>query len=428
MIFKHKNHLALLFSSLFLVFVANAQISSVDADASEVTEYSSGSQDNVYIFCAAPEETEGMLTAEFQAGGVASFEWLKYNPVSGSFDFFQTDNPGGAISTINNLESGGYRVSVTSGGITETYTAWVFNSWYAAIAEITESTCDYFQLLASFEGTDMIYYDLSNGQEKQVFKDVRAKWEVDGYQVSAVLSPQVFNPPPRNTDYTLTVYDRFGCEVELIVAYNSIVTEASFIATPMSGEAPLEVTFTSASENADEYEWSFFRDVYELQMEGQQNGAVSDSIMKSAIDENPVFIYDESGTYDVKLVTSKYSDFGVCSDTVYLEGYVVADTSFVDVPNVFTPNGDGDNDEFVVSYWSLKEISVKMFNRWGKQIFEWENNNVQGFENTVSESVWNGKIGGRYASPGVYYYVIEAVGRDGKERNAHGFVHLFRGK
>jgi gliding motility-associated-like protein len=111
-----------------------------------------------------------------------------------------------------------------------------------------------------------------------------------------------------------------------------------------------------------------------------------------------------------------------------MEGYLVADTSFVRVPNVFTPNGDGANDDFVVSYWSLQSINIQVFNRWGKKVHSWENNNIRGFDNTVSESVWDGKIGGRYASPGVYYYVVEARGRDDKKRYAHGFVHLFRDK
>ena len=77
MIFKHKNHLALLFLAITFAFVANAQISSVSADAADMTEYSSGSQDNVYIFCTAPGEALASLTAEFQAGGVASFEWAQ---------------------------------------------------------------------------------------------------------------------------------------------------------------------------------------------------------------------------------------------------------------------------------------------------------------------------------------------------------------
>lgn len=408
-------------------FIAEAQVFA-DSDDVTLTEYSSGAQDNIYLFCSAPNEDVGELSVMASDGLGANFEWFKYNSATASFDVFMIDNSGNTSSVINNLADGCYRVNVASGSITETFTAWVFNSWYSVTAEITESNCDYFQLTASFEEADLLYYDLSNGTPKHVFKNVKVKWTAGGEQQAAVLSPQIFSPPTRNTDYTLTVYDQFGCSVELILSYHSIVTEASFSASVLEGEAPLEVAFSSTSENADQYEWFFFRDRDELVLEGQNGVVVEDSIMQTAIDSNPTFVYDNSGSYQVKLVTTKNSENFACTDTFYLEDYITVDTSFVKVPNVFTPNGDGDNDEFVVSYWSLKEITIKIFNRWGKQIHVWENNNVQGFEDTVSESVWNGKIGGRYASPGVYYYVIEALGRDGKKRSEYGFVHLFRGK
>lgn len=417
----------LLCFALLLNGKTQAQITA-NADAVLPTEYTSGPQGQLYFFCSAPGENVASLTAGFSAGTGATFEWLKYNPVTGTFDTYLADNSGATSSTLVNLPDGGYRVNVTSGGITEIYTAWAFNNWYTATAEISETTCDYFQVQAAFEGVNLVYYDLGTGSPKEIFKDVKVRWTVGGDQVATVLSPQIFNPPPRHTDYLLTVYDRLGCEVQVPLNYQSIVTKASFTASPMSGETPLQVAFTSTSENADQYEWFFFRDLDEMKREAEQTGSVADSIMDRAVDANPVYVYQNSGTYGVKLVTTKNSEFGTCTDTVYLGDYIVADTSFVEAPNVFTPNGDGDNDLFVVKYRSLKQISIKIFNRWGKEVFAWENNNVQSFDATVAESVWDGKIGGRLASPGVYYYVVEARGRDDKKRNAHGFVHLFREK
>ncbi|MGQ7870625.1 T9SS type B sorting domain-containing protein [Sunxiuqinia sp. sy24] len=419
--------LFVLLITLFFPCNVEAQLTAVSDDAVQ-TAYSSGVQDQIYIFCAAPNENLGQLTATSSFGGAAIFEWFKYSPGTGSFDAYLSDNSGATSSTIRNLENGGYRVEVTSGETTEIYTAWVMNSWYTATAEITESTCDYFQIQAVFEEASPVYYDLATGLELQVFKDVKVRWEADGDPVASVLSPQVFSPPARNTEYTLTVYDRFECQVEVSVSYQSIVTEASFDATPMEGEAPLDVSFTSTSLNADEYEWFFFRDRDELLQEGLNGGLVEDSILATAIDQSPIYTYESSGTYQVKLVTTKNSESFACTDTFYLEDYIVVQNSLLEVANVFTPNGDGVNDVFIVKYQSIKSIHIQVFNRWGRKVHSWENNNVQGFDESVSESVWDGKIGGRDASPGVYYYVVKAVGRDDETQNAHGFVHLFREK
>ena len=130
----------------------------------------------------------------------------------------------------------------------------------------------------------------------------------------------------------------------------------------------------------------------------------------------------------VKLVSKKTSEFYTCTDTVYLETHIVVDTSYIAAPNVFTPNGDGVNDNFVVKFWSMQEVKISIFNRWGRLVHIYENSNVQGFRNTWSVSAWDGRIGGRYASPGVYFYVVEGRGRDGQKRWAKGFFHLYRGK
>jgi len=165
-----------------------------------------------------------------------------------------------------------------------------------------------------------------------------------------------------------------------------------------------------------------------IKRESADSNLPYDSILIVFYDENPLYTFENSGAYQVKLVSKKVSEFHVCVDTFYLPKYVVVDTTYVEVPNVFTPNGDGTNDEFVVKFWSVLNIKISIFNRWGKIVHIWEKDNVRGFENTWQESVWDGRSGGRYASPGVYYYVVETRGRDGKNHWAKGFFHLFRGK
>lgn len=404
-----------------------AQLSS-NASGETQTNYASGLQDKIFTFCTSQGNAVGSLTARFSTGAAASFEWQKYNLGSGAFDTFQSDNSGVVSSQISGLTDGAYRVSIVSGGNSETYTAWVFNSWYDVSASISESTCDYFQLEGVFSEAVLNYTDLSNGNSLSVVKNVQVKWENESDLLSAVLRPRIYFPPSENTTYLLTVYDALGCSSSTSVYYESIVPEAVFTANPMIGEAPLEVAFTNQSRNADSYEWFFFRDIGDIREEAAAQGAVSDSIMDVGLDTNPDYIYENTGEYMVKLVATKTGSATTCRDTLYLTDYINVEASAFEVPNVFTPNGDDTNDYFIVKFSSMKSLDMKIFNRWGKQVFAVNKNNLGAYEDSRLDVAWDGKIGGKYASPGVYYYVIEGLGRDDERYKKQGYVHLFREK
>ena len=425
-----------------------AQITSV---ASEVvpTEYSSGSQDNIHVFCGEKGDLNASLIATSPNNETASFEWLKYNEATRNFDPFLNDQSGNTTSTISDLADGCYRVNVTGTSGVKTYTAWAFNNYVEATAEIPESDCFSFTLKGTLlSPTTFTYIDLPTGETKLLNKQIEVEWLESGTTVvSRVITSEIFDPPTSNTNYVLSVTDRFDCVARVNVEYVSIVTKASFEATVpeqnsylTKNEAPLTVNFTNTSENGDagKYEWFIFRDLDEIKRESEANGGVvKDSILIKIFTDSPEYTFENSGTYMVKLVSKKISEFHTCTDTFYMSDYIVADTSFIDAPNVFTPgDGNGENDTFVIRFFSMKTVKISIFNRWGKVLHVWESNNVRGFYNTasdkganyVAESVWDGKVGGKLASPGVYYYVVEGTGRDDKRQRTSGFFHLFRGK
>mgnify|MGYP000523285769 CR=1 FL=1 len=75
----------------------------------------------------------------------------------------------------------------------------------------------------------------------------------------------------------------------------------------------------------------------------------------------------------------------------------VSDCEVFIIPNVFSPNGDGVNDYFYVSYDGGKKITMNIFNRWG----------VQQFHSEFMGSRWDGRTSSGELSPaGVYFYMV----------------------
>ncbi len=417
---------------------AHAQISAPGSSAAVQTEYPSFPEtDSIFVFCTAVEGTQAAtLEAQTSLTGTKTFLWEKYNSVSGDYEFFFSESLEEMQSSVTGLENGGYRVTITQGETTEIHRSWVFNQILTAEASDSIVDCESFILQGSFTNPAMNYYEPSTNTPLEVFQNIQVQWLQDQTIVGSALEQTVFNPPAADTEYTLRVYDRFGCEATSSTVYESIVPKAQFsidLGEQQNNNelgAPLTVRFINESENGDAglYEWFFYRDLEEIKQESENSQQPIDSIMIVAYDDNPTYTYENTGTYMVKLVAKNISEFHTCVDTFFMPEYIIIDPSFIEAPNVFTPDGDNINDEFVIKFQSMQSISIQIFNRWGKRIHFYENNNVRSFEESFDAAVWDGRMGGRYASPGVYYYVVEGRGRDNEIRRAKGFFHLFRGK
>ena len=90
-----------------LIFKPGIGFTQITSTADEIvpTEYTGGTQDKIHIFCGAKGEVNASLIASLTNGETGSFEWQKYNSVTGNFDFFSTDLSGNSTSTISNLEN-----------------------------------------------------------------------------------------------------------------------------------------------------------------------------------------------------------------------------------------------------------------------------------------------------------------------------------
>jgi len=130
--------------------------------------------------------------------------------------------------------------------------------------------------------------------------------------------------------------------------------------------------------------------------------------------------YTKSGCYEPFLIVMN-RDLPECRDTARLSACIqVDDESMIEVPNIFSPNGDGINDFFQVKARTLKTFTGQIVNRYGRVVYTWEN--WQDYE-----AGWDGNLeGGSKAAPGVYYYIIKATGWDDKDYNLQGVLHLMR--
>ena len=88
------------------------------------------------------------------------------------------------------------------------------------------------------------------------------------------------------------------------------------------------------------------------------------------------------------------------------------------MPSAFTPNGDELNDVYPNSQYQVEgaEYNVKLFNRWGEKLAEFNNPTLN----------WDGNINGQEAPEGVYVYTITWVGCDNVRRTLFGDFLLMR--
>ena len=109
------------------------------------------------------------------------------------------------------------------------------------------------------------------------------------------------------------------------------------------------------------------------------------------------------------------TDANGCSSTDQVT--IFMDDSFVFfVPNIFSPNGDNENDVFYVRGQGFKSISINIFNRWGQKVFESDDVN----------NGWDGTFNGQEMNTGVFVYYINLELFNGEKIQKQGNITLVR--
>ncbi|WP_107039083.1 T9SS type B sorting domain-containing protein [Brumimicrobium mesophilum] len=174
---------------------------------------------------------------------------------------------------------------------------------------------------------------------------------------------------------------------------------ADFTPTPNQGAAPLDVTFINNSDPGTTYVWDF--------------GNGTGNTVNDMSDQYATYVNE--GVYTVTLEITE----GACSDITSKTITVFFPMSY-DLPNVFTPNGDGQNDVFTINAQYATEVEVVIVNRWGNLVYESSDLNF----------AWNGNVGndGAECTDGTYFYTLKIKGSSTDLIEEHGFVQLVRDK
>lgn len=196
--------------------------------------------------------------------------------------------------------------------------------------------------------------------------------------------------------YMVDVSSSNGCIATATYTINNRAqaVTASFSPSVINGIAPLTINFSNQSSNANTYQWDF----------GDGNRSSED---------NPTHVYSASGTYTVAVLATN----GVCSDIAY-SIVTIDDDSYAEIPNVFTPNGDQNNDLFYVKAKNVSTIEMSIYNRWGKKIHE----------TSGKQAIWDGNEADQKGAPdGTYFYIITITfNNNHKQLQQSGFISLFR--
>ena len=218
-------------------------------------------------------------------------------------------------------------------------------------------------------------------------------WFSDSALTDTVATGNTLTPTVATTSFTYYVIQVLGDCVSPPTPVTVLVSPSptiDFTATPTFGGPPLVVQFTNLSTpNNISYLWDF----------GDNS---------TSTDVSPSHTYSQNGVYEA--VLTNIDTLG-CLDTHRIV-ITVSDSVAFTIPNVFSPNRDGVNDLFEIGIENATEFSVAIFNRWGNKVYEWKN----------FPHGWDGE----FANDGVYFYVIEAKGFDGKIYQRHGHFTLIR--
>lgn len=435
---------------LYILLFSLAAITAVPSFAARSVSFSGSSLKVIEI---TPEKNTGLdrifviydtqgVSATYQASGNQPVTWYRYSSLGGGYAEELTGViRDGQTYTLPQIE-GEMGYIVEEG--TDRYYFWVVDYvphrlWLRGLQAAPDQECGMTRLLADGEGEPIHFYSI-NGRRFTLSQEIEVdfytmQWnddekrydQVPGRQVLESFSNTIVLNPPALSDTRFTITgDRFlkewrweqSAESDYVKAHSVEVqtyaeqvpesTDEDYRSNQVSdgsdglgGSAPADITFYSQGTDAVvHHEWQMASD------------PDFENLINRFNDKDLNYVFRTEGVTYLRYIGSNSN--GSCQ--AYSETYTVnIGNSILKCPNAFSPGAtEGVNDEWKVSYRSLIEFECWIFNRHGKQLFHF----------TDPSKGWDGKMHGKVVSPGVYYYVIQATGADGKKYKKSGDINI----
>jgi len=171
---------------------------------------------------------------------------------------------------------------------------------------------------------------------------------------------------------------------------------AKISANPISGAPPLVVNLTNLG-TGTENTWTF--------SDGQNPSKLS----------NPPCVFIEPGVHTITL-HSKAADGKISADSIKIT--VTGNSSEPHASaNTVSPDGDGVADVFTIQGKNINEMEAQIYDKKGQLVYKW----------VGVDGRWDGTtLKGEKVMAGIYYYIVNAEGVDGKKYEQKGKIKLIR--
>jgi gliding motility-associated-like protein len=225
-------------------------------------------------------------------------------------------------------------------------------------------------------------------------------WDFGDGTTSTAINPTHTYTVPNTYTIKLKAVDSNTCNKVDSTTFTIIVSgspTALFDYSPKPPQVNTAVEYVNQSTGATSYLWKF---------------GDGDSLFTVRRDTTVRHFYNATATFNSCLVA--YNQYG-CKDT-FCVPIVARVVPALDVPNAFTPNGDGINDKVQVLGFGISRMNWRIYNRWGQLIFTTTNRN-QG---------WDGRYKGVLQPQEVYTYTLDVEFSDGTKATKTGDITLLK--